>query len=393
MGSTLLAFVDVKKAYDNVDLDILDRIIRSMHPPQDVLLEWNDEYQDLKMLNMDVCGDIIKRSNGLPQGSELAPALFNIYTTYILEQLEILFPSQEYNYEVAVFADNWVLISDTNNEQEMKDLISEINMWMYDNFKLEFTIAEQEIQKATGFKDKKYANSKESDKIISFLGIKWHFNQDNKIYFDYKDYIWNFPPMKMTPAYTTIKMTKRFLVPKFRYYYDYLNVVNKNEANEFLKWFRAKLRKYLQKQLNYIKISKELLDEIIYPTNQDHIWRKFLTPYLQKENEIWNGNGKLNLKQTILLEKLRQMARYCFETSIKIGCYQATNFLFSNKTPQIYFKNNPRCETKRQRNRTWMVLDLLYYAITCEKRISTVIFKEQTNYMNRTIRKRTYKFF
>lgn len=393
MGSTLLAFVDVKKAYDNVDLDILNRIIISMHPPEDVLMEWYDEYEDLKMLNMDVCGDIIKRSNGLPQGSELAPALFNIYTTYILEQLEILFPSEEYNYQVAVFADNWVLISDTNNKQQMEDLITKINLWMYDNFKLQFTLEEQEVQKVTGFKDRKYANSKANDKIITFLGAKWHFNQDNKIYFDYRDYTWNFTPMKMTPAYTTIKLVKRYLVPKFRYFYDYLNVVNQNEANEFLKWFRAKLRKYLQRQLNYIKIPKEMIDEIISPNNIDYIWRKFLTPYLQLEEEIWNGNNKLSMKQVLLLERLRQMARYCMETSIKIGCYQATNFLFSDKTPMFYFRNNPRCETKKQRNRTWMVLDLLYYAITCEKRISTVIFKEQLNYMNKTIRKRSYRFF
>jgi len=384
--------VDVKKAYDNVDLDILDRIICSMHPPTDVLMEWKDEYEDLKMLNMDVCGDIVKRSNGLPQGSELAPALFNIYTTYILEQLEILFPSAEYDYEVAVFADNWVLISDSN-ERQMKDLILEINMWMYDNFKLEFTIVEQEVQKATGFKERKYAKSKPTDKVISFLGVKWHFNQDNKIYFDFKDYVWNFSPMKMMPAYATIKLIKKFLVPKFRYYYDYLNIVSKNEAEEFLKWFRTKLRRYLQKQLNYIKISNELLNEIISPNNPDHIWRKFLTPYFQQEEEVWNNNRKLSIKQVVLLERLRQMARYCMETSIKIGCYQASNFLFNNKTPSIYFQKNPRCTTKRQKNRTWMVLDLLYYAITCEKRISTTIFKEQANYMCKTTRRRTYKFF
>ena len=393
MGQTLLAFVDVKKAYDNVDLDILDKIIRSMHPPEDVLQEWNDEYFDLKMLNMDVCGDIVKRSNGLPQGSELAPALFNIYTTYILNELEKTFPSDEYNYEVGVFADNWVLMSKVKNEKGMKELISKINLWLYDNFKLEFTLEEEEIQKVYKIVDKKYAKKSETDKTITFLGIKWKFDRENNAYFDYKDYIWNFPNIKMMPAFTTFKFVKRFIIPKFRYYYDYLNVVNKNEADEFLKWFRGKLIRYLKRQLNYIKISNELINELLAPSNPNKIWRKFLTPYFQKSDEVWNENNKLSDQQMILLEKLRRMARCCAEKDIKVGCYQASNFLFNNKTTEIYFERNPKCQNNKERNRTWMVLDILYFAITCEKRISTAIFKEQEKYMNRTIRKRNYKFF
>jgi len=384
--------VDVKKAYDNVDLDILDQVIRSMHPPMDVLLEWMDEYEDLKMLNMDVCGDIVKRSNGLPQGSELAPALFNIYTTHILEKLEETFPSAEYDYQVVVFADNWVLLSYVLNKKQMKELILKINAWMYDNFKLEFTMEEAEIEKVYGFTEKKYAKKFIEDKFITFLGVKWHLDKEGKIYFDYNDYTWNFPNVKMMPAFTTIKFVKRYIVPKFRYYYDYLNVVNKNEADDFLKWFRAKLLQYLKRHLNYIKISKLLLNEIIHPSEDEKIWRKFLTPHFQKCDEVWNGNGKLSLKQQLLLERLRLMARYCYETSIKIGCYQASNFLFSDRDAKDYFEDNPRVDNQKQKNRTWMVLDILYFAITCEKRISTAIFKEQEKYMNRTIRKRNYKF-
>ena len=83
-----VVFANFTKAYDNVDLNILNKIILEMNPPDEVRLEWEDELRDLRTLNMDVSGVCIKRSNGLLQVSELAPGLFNIYTAYILDHLQ-----------------------------------------------------------------------------------------------------------------------------------------------------------------------------------------------------------------------------------------------------------------------------------------------------------------
>jgi hypothetical protein len=387
---TLLAFVDIKKAYDNVDLDILNRVIISMHPPDDVLQEWFDELADLRALNMDVCGEKIKRSNGLPQGSELAPMLFNIYTTHILNNLVTIFPPIN-RYEVKVFADNWVIASKAISRNEMINLIYEINAWLFTNYKLEFTMDEMEIQQIDG-----KTNTDEKPILkheIPFLGVKWKFDMENKLYFDYADYKWDLPPIKLLPGYSTFRFIKKFIVPKFRYYYDYLSVIQPDEANKYIKWFRNALIRYIRKQCNMIKIHGKLIDELIKPTDPNKIWRKFITPYLAKENEIWNENSVLTLEQIQLLEQVRKMATLCVEQDIKFGIYQASNYLFSNKSPQEYFKNNRKCQRNRERNRTWMILDTLYFAITAEKRISTVIFNEQENYMNKTSRRRTYKIF
>ena len=67
-NGVMLDFADITKAYDNMDLDILDRYISEMNPLEEILLEWQDELQDLKVLNMDVSGVCIKRSNGNPSG-------------------------------------------------------------------------------------------------------------------------------------------------------------------------------------------------------------------------------------------------------------------------------------------------------------------------------------
>lgn len=388
--STLLAFVDIKKAYDNVDLDILNRVIISMHPPDDILQEWFDELADLRALNMDVCGEKIKRSNGLPQGSELAPMLFNIYTTHILNNLVTIFPPAN-RYEIKVFADNWVIASKTISRNEMIDLIYKINAWLLTNYKLEFTMDEMEIQQVEG-----KTNTEEKPILkheIPFLGVKWKFDMENKLYFDHIDYKWELPPIRLLPGYSTFRFIKKFIVPKFRYYYDYLDVIQPDEANKYIKWFRNALIRYIRKQCNMIKIHGKLIDELIKPIDPNKIWRKFITPYLAKENEIWNENSVLTLEQIQLLEQVRKMATLCVEQDIKFGIYQASNYLFSNKSPQEYFKNNRKCQRNRERNRTWMILDTLYFAITAEKRISTVIFNEQENYMNKTSRRRTYKIF
>ena len=60
--------------------------------------------RDLKIFNIDISGICINWGNGLPQGFELAPGLFNIYTTYFLNQLSI-----NDLIDITVFANNWVI--------------------------------------------------------------------------------------------------------------------------------------------------------------------------------------------------------------------------------------------------------------------------------------------
>ena len=49
-----VAFADITKAFDNVDLDKLNRIILEMNPPDEIRLELEDELRDLRTLNTDM---------------------------------------------------------------------------------------------------------------------------------------------------------------------------------------------------------------------------------------------------------------------------------------------------------------------------------------------------
>ena len=95
----------------------------------------------------------------------------------------------------------------------------------------------------------------------------------------------------------------------------------------------------------------------------------------------------------LLLCKVKQLSDYLMAQNKRIGIYQASNFLFSDKEAKIYFDKNALCVNEHQQNRNWMILDILYYVITAEKRLSTTIFQEQEKFKNKTTRRRIYKIF
>ena len=394
---TTFAFADITKAYDNVNLDKLDEIIREMNPPADVLEEWQDELEDLKTLNMNVSGVCIKRSNGLPQGSELAPGLFNIYTTYILNHIEIPF-----YLDVAVFADNWV-ISGTISKEKMKEEIIKINFQLVD-YNLEFTMNEVEIDQIKkivnkpNLEEEEIEEEKKNSHEIKFLGVKWYISNNGEAWFDGNDYKWNIPNYASGPGFRILQQYKKFVIPKFRYYHNYLKIVNQKSADELEKWLIKKIRFKLQKELIYLKIPNELITELIDPKSldseeqiRDKPLRKYLTYYLQKTHEIIERN--LDPVQVKFLNKIKKLAKLTKEKSIRFGIYQATNYLYSDKEPEAYFKDNKMHENFKQLKRTWMILDTIYFAVMAEKRISTTIFKEQENYMMKTARHRCYNIF
>lgn len=294
--------------------------------------------------------------------------------------------------ELAIFADNWVLYSNTLNSIKFRDRVLAINAFILAEYNLQFTLDEMELVQMQHIIDRNMTWNLENWQKIKFLGVNWYANNGN-VLFKYQDYIWNLPNIKLSPGFVTIDFCKKFLVPKFNYYYKYLKIVNTREANLYNQWFRLRLHDYLQKSLNLLTIPKDLIDMILQPSSYPKKWRKFLSPFLTRVSEIKNPNGKLTDKQMLLLCKVKQLADYLMAHNKKVGIYQASNFLYSNLEAKIYFNRNEVCVNEHQENRNWMILDILYYAITAEKRLSTTIFQEQEKYKNKTTRRKTYKIF
>lgn len=294
--------------------------------------------------------------------------------------------------ELAIFADNWVLYSNKLNAIQFRDRILAINAFLLMEYNLQFTLDEMELVQMKQIIDRKIDWNLDNWRKVKFLGVNWYTNNGN-VLFKFHDYTWKLPNIKLSPGFIVIDFCKKFLVPKFNYYYKYLKIVNEKEADLYKQWFRRKLHDYLQKNLNMINIPNDLIDTILEPASKTRIWRKFLSPFLTLISEIRNPNGKLNDKQMLLLCKVKQLAEYVLARNKRIGIYQASNFLFSNLEAKIYFDKNQICANEHQQNRNWMILDILYFAITAEKRLSTIIFQEQEKYKNKTTRKKIYKIF
>ena len=111
-GCKYILTFDIYKAYDNVDLDTLDNLMDYYCSDLDVLAEWKNQLMDMKMLNMSISGQMLYRTKGVPQGSELAPFLFNFFTTCILYAIDSLGISSK----ILIYADNWILI---NNDKKI----------------------------------------------------------------------------------------------------------------------------------------------------------------------------------------------------------------------------------------------------------------------------------
>jgi hypothetical protein len=393
--SKWFAFVDVSKAYDNVDLYTLDVIIRKMDPPEAVLREWQAELRDLTVLNMDICGDSIRRTNGLPQGSDLAPALFNIYTTDILHSLD----KQDFmkGYEIRVFADNWVIFGKDSSRLKMVNLLLTLNAYLLDNYSLRFTMDEAEIVEMNDMVEETKSAIKilrapyfQAHTSFKFLGVTWYV-KDKCVKFNAKDYQWKFAEIRLAPAFVVFLFIKRYLVPKFNYYYKYLKILDFKTAETYYQWFKENLRIYLRKKIMMLHISDSLIEELIQPKDPNKIWRKYLGPYLATLKKIENENRRLTEAQLSLLRKLKEVAEYVLNYDKKVGIYQLINFIFKKRSVDEYFEKNEQNMNVHQRNRTWMVIDLVYYGIMTEKRFSSLTFREQEKFMDKTLRKRCYR--
>ena len=82
-------------------------------------------------------------------------------------------------------------------------------------------------------------------------------------------------------------------------------------------------------------------------------------------------------KQANQYEKLQ------LEKDLHFGIYQATNYLFQDKSAKVYFERNLPNTKDKQVKRTWMILDIIYFAIMAERRISSTIFQEQEMHMTK----------
>ena len=257
-----LIVLDVHKAYDFVKLDILNNwIINDDKISELAKVEWLDQLDDFRALNFDISGHILKRTRGIPQGSELSPYLFNYYMTRILEQPEIVDLLKD--SAISIYADN-IFIVNYKTEMENVNLVKNLNReFMKYNFVFkadELRIVQIDgIGYPTKMKPVKQLDKFDSFKIlgqrISIINNKYILNPNDMLFdikYKYSDY-----PYKM------INIAKKYIIPKFNFHLSVLELWSKELVKQYTNSFKTKLHNWLQQALVTRKIPGVMIDYLI----------------------------------------------------------------------------------------------------------------------------------
>ena len=123
--------IDIKKAYDSVNRDILKNIIsKNFGETGKILIDFISIYDGLTTI---INGKAINNIYGLPQGSAISPILFNLYINEALEKI-----NQINNLSAQAYADDLILQSTSLESLQIgfntvKALYNELNLKINSN--------------------------------------------------------------------------------------------------------------------------------------------------------------------------------------------------------------------------------------------------------------------
>ena len=158
-----VVYLDIKKAFDKVPYKRLLWKLENIGGIKGTLLKWMGNYlQDRKMRTVirDICSNWSEVTSGVPQGSVLAPIMFQIYINDMNEGLE--------SY-INMFADDAKLLKVIKSQKDCQDLqkdIDKIHEWSL-KWKLEFNAKKCHVMEIGKSKRRPIWEYKMGDKVIT----------------------------------------------------------------------------------------------------------------------------------------------------------------------------------------------------------------------------------
>jgi len=362
-----IAVADIYKAYDQVNLDIVDGLMKKYCDDVEILNQWKNEYDDLMNVNMSVSGVLIKRTIGILQGSELAPFIFNFLSKCILFEID---KTNVFSNKIIIYADNWIVIG---NRKEVEAQMKWINM-ILENFGLKFSeVKYYDIGNIIYINNLDFSNHYDTE--FKFLGMPFGLIK-NELIMDLHKIIF---PIKyrysMSPN-TAILHIKKYINPKFNYYYSQLKIWNIKLAKHYLWWYKDKLRKWIMKTAVIYKVPRKLLRHIVHKEDNNPMLNYYFY-YAADMKELHHDNTEIKLK----INRWRILSEWVVKNPESyLGIYTITNFIndVRLRTPEDYIKIGNGIE-KTRKTRMFRNLDLVYNAIVANKDLmSFVQYNQET---------------
>lgn len=350
-----LVVLDIYKAYDNVNLDIIDPYI-----PEEVRDEWINEKRDLQTINMNVNGEVIKPTKGILQGSELAPFIFNFLTTIILN--DPLFKKEiEPYWKFTIYADNWTIWTTEPRKNtdyrlyKLKEILNKYGLTFLDNeVKIHSFKYLSEIE-PTNIKHK-------GNKFTRILGAG--FRQSGKtLTLDPSYSTFEMNKIKSTSPNNAIYIAHKYYTPKYRYYYELFKIWSQNTANWYKNWYENRLYTWYKQVAIIYKCPKELIQNTI-EGNED-IRTNYYWYYAGNFNHRFKHD---NIKIQYYLNRWKSLAKWIITHKSHIGIHTLIGFIKDElrRSTNVYIRDEQNHNPKALR-RTYENMDGLYFTIITKR--------------------------
>ena len=401
MLHSYLLVADVSKAYDNIDLDLLDTLVKRSTADPVVLEQWEGEYVDMKCIDINVNGHIIKRTKGIPQGSKLGPLLFNFYTTAVIGEIEDILDMNM--YEIYIYADNWII----KTKQIFTNIVfaNQVLELLNDTLKsynLQFDLQDKFITRLDGKQDystgkietwsletirKEIKNFNAKAETIRILG--WYFTFDKyKISFKGSKLLFNFKQSYFKTWKDAISYWRIYIASKFRYQYEgILKTKLSNLAKIYKRWFILESTNWFQRNLCCLTIPKEFILNLLENKK------------IQKEKNFIEWWRRLQIQEPDNsirpeLTKLQEIANHLLNNELYAGIYHVIESLEKpNLNVAERFKECKKFNDVNKYNKMVNLLESAYLAIMRKKKLSVEIYEDLEIYANKRYSTKTRRNF
>ena len=362
----ILIYFDLNKAYDNVNIDLLNDLIANdpeINPELKRL--WIPEYFAIKNYILSIGSKILYRKIGLAQGSSLSPMLFNYYISKILEVNALYRYINDPNIKTYIYADNILIL--TNKEYSIEYINDMIDAYTFAcaQFNLSFNnpIIKRFTKVGIPICDLDvFPNIKDTFKI---LGIEFYII-NNSLCINYYPMIFNIKRINCCSFYIAIKYIKKYHLPKFNYYFKFIKCINNIQAEAYKTWFIDKINNWIKNVAIIYKLPNDCIENIFFHSDEDSLHDQY------NYYSFWVGNFVHKFDDPIL-DKYKILCDEIHKNKF-IDTVNMIEFIYHGKIYNSDFRKHPAIKSLK-------TLDDIYFGLKTKRNLYENVIYSNLDYI------------